>query len=155
MHGSYAFVERQWQLVKDIFRDEARQPRGLSGGVYICFATYVTKLSRKHLHSSPLRDLKLAVHKAQSLVPVLSTVAVVSRGVAAIAAVRIGSIAVGLDLAIVRAASLSSWARRELHNASVSQQDIRHTKERIWNILHQLCRYRRCTALRLRSVGRP
>jgi len=56
---------------------------------------------------------KLAVHKAQSLVSVLGTVTVVGRRIAAVAAVRIRSITVGLDLAVVRAASLASWTGRE------------------------------------------
>jgi hypothetical protein len=72
---------------------------------------------------------KLAVHKAQSLVSVLSTVTVVGRRIAAVAAVRIRSITVGLDLAVVRAASLAGWTGRELDDRSVSQQDLGYISE--------------------------
>lgn len=72
---------------------------------------------------------KLAVHKAQSLVSVLGTVTVVGRRIAAVAAVRIRSITVGLDLAVVRAASLASWTGRELNDRSVSQQDLGYISE--------------------------
>jgi hypothetical protein len=51
----------------------------------------------------------------------------VGRRIAAIAAVRIRSITVRLDLAIVRAASLAGWTGRELDNRSVSQQDLGNT----------------------------
>ena len=98
---------------------------------------------------------KLAVHKAQSLVSVLGTVTVVGRRIAAVAAVRIRSITVGLDLAVVRAASLAGWTGRELDDRSVSQQDLGYIVGQILNILHQPCRYQRCTVLRLQSVGRP
>jgi hypothetical protein len=66
-----------------------------------------------------MQHLKLAVHEAQSLVSVLSTVAVVGRRIATIAAVRIGSITVGLNLAVVCATSLSSWTGGELEDRSV------------------------------------
>jgi hypothetical protein len=72
---------------------------------------------------------KLRVNKAQSLVSVLSTVTVVGRRIAAVAAVRIRSITVGLDLAIVCAASLAGWTGRELDDRSVSQQDLGYISE--------------------------
>lgn len=101
------------------------------------------------------RISKLAVHEAQSLVSVLSTVTIVGRGVVAIAAVRIRSITVRLDLAVVRAASLAGWTGRELDNRSVSHHDLEHIVRQISNILHQLCKCQRCTVLQLQSVGRP
>jgi len=58
------------------------------------------------------------------LVPVLSTVTVVGRRIATIAAVRIRSITVGLDLAVVRAASLAGRTGRELDDRSASKQDF-------------------------------
>jgi hypothetical protein len=70
-----------------------------------------------------IQILKLAVYEAQRLVSVLSTVTIVGRRIAAIAAVRIRSITVRLDLAVVRAASLAGWTGRELDDRSVSQQD--------------------------------
>lgn len=99
--------------------------------------------------------LKLAVHEAQSLVSILSTVTVVGCRIAAIAAVRIRSITVGLNLAVVRATSLAGWTGRELDDRSVLQQDLGYMVGRILNVLRQLCRYQRCKVRQLQSVGRP
>lgn len=89
------------------------------------------------------------------MVSILSTITVVGRRIAAIAAVRIRSITVRLDLAVVRAASLAGWTGRELDIRSVSQREFEYIVRQIPNILHQICKYQRCTVLQLQSVGHP
>lgn len=60
--------------------------------------------------------LKLAVDEGNGLLAVLRAVAVVGSSVAAVAAVRVGGIAVGLDLAVVVAAGLAGRAGGELRS---------------------------------------
>ena len=80
---------------------------------------------------APVRRLcgELALDESESLRAVLVDVLLVGVGIVAVAAVRIRSITVGLDLAVVRAASLASWTGRELNDRSVSQQDLGYISE--------------------------
>ena len=71
----------------------------------------------------------LALDEGKSLVAVDVDILLVVVGVVSVAAVRIRSITVGLDLAVVRAASLASWTGRELNDRSVSQQDLGYISE--------------------------
>ena len=57
---------------------------------------------------------KFAVDEVQRSLSVLTTVSVVSVRIIAVAAVRIGRIAKGLDLAVEVAAGLTRWASIEL-----------------------------------------
>jgi len=63
-------------------------------------------------------DSELAVHKLQGLLPVFLPIALVSRLVISIATVRIGSIAVALDLVVERSAGLTGWTSVELDSSA-------------------------------------
>ena len=60
--------------------------------------------------STTPHSCKQLVHKRNSLATILGGVSVVRSSIVAVAAVRVSGIAVRLDLAVVVAAVLASWA---------------------------------------------
>lgn len=102
----------------------------------------------------------LALDKGKSLLAILGTIALVRRGIGSVAAVRVRSIAVRLDLGRVRARE-ARWAGIELvRNKTVSMMDTKIQQNgasycSFCDLLLRPCRCRPHTTDRSHSVDHP